>query len=55
MKKQYIIPSIKSVNVMINESMMLTGSLGNDETDSMGSNRLRSWGRSEWGNGWDED
>ena len=55
MKKQYITPSIKSVNVMINESMMLTGSLGNDTTDTMDSNRLRSWGRSEWSNGWGED
>ena len=55
MKKQYITPEIKSVNVMINESMMMSGSILDGNTDTQYSNRLRSWGRSEWSNGWDED
>ena len=48
MKKQYITPSIKSVNVMINEYMVLTGSLGNDTTDTMGSNGHRDYWSDDW-------
>ena len=56
MKKQYITPSIKSVNVVLTQSLLagsLQGGIGGD-TGAQGSNRLRSWSSSEWSNGWDD-
>ena len=49
--KQYITPAIKNVKVVVNESMMLSGSLGDDETSTMDANGRRG----SWGNLWSDD
>lgn len=53
MKKHYITPAVKSVNVVGNEYMMIGGSLGNDTTGTMDAN-VRRGRRGIWGNLWDD-
>ena len=52
MKKHYITPAIKSVNIVGNEYMLIGGSLGNDTTGTMDANGHRN-SRGCWGNLWD--
>ena len=52
MKKHYITPAIKSVNIVGNEYMLIGGSLGNDTTGTMDANGHRT-SRGSWGNLWD--
>ena len=52
MKKHYITPAVKSVNIVGNEYMLIGGSLGNDETNTMDANGHRT-SRGSWGNLWD--
>ena len=49
--KQYITPAIKSVNIVGNEYMLIGGSLGTDETETMDANGRRG----SWGNLWSDD
>ena len=51
MKKHYITPAIKSVNIVGNEYMLIGGSLGTDETETMDANGRRG----SWGNLWSDD
>ncbi len=52
MKKQYITPSIKSINVELSHSLLsgsVQGSLGGGNTDTQLTNGFR---RNTWSNGW---
>lgn len=52
--KQYITPAIKNVKVVVNESMMLSGSLGSDETNTIMDANGHRGSRGSWGNLWDD-